>query len=147
MMARFWKFVAAMLTSTALICSVSDLSVTALSVSAHSVIAPQKPAKGSAAAPSLDVDAEASTMAVNTFSRRQAILTSVASAATILGSVGFPEISSAVADCYDDCLKNCKKIAPNDPDFCRNNCIDYCNQEDRRDGLSGSISADGGEVA
>eukprot|EP00529_Nitzschia_sp_RCC80_P035273 CAMPEP_0113518170 /NCGR_PEP_ID=MMETSP0014_2-20120614/42711_1 /TAXON_ID=2857 /ORGANISM="Nitzschia sp." /LENGTH=175 /DNA_ID=CAMNT_0000415539 /DNA_START=75 /DNA_END=602 /DNA_ORIENTATION=- /assembly_acc=CAM_ASM_000159 len=135
-MARCWKFVAAILTSTALLCSVTGLSVTP----------PQKPAVGSSSAPSSDVDVEANTMAANAISRRQAILTSVASAASILGSVGFPEASSAAADCYDDCLKNCKKIAPNDPDYCRNNCIDYCSQEDRRDGLSGSVSAEGGEV-
>lgn len=74
---------------------------------------------------------------------RRAILSSAASA---LVSVGMPTTSLAVADCYSDCLKNCKKIAPNDADYCVSNCIEYCSQDDRRDGLSGSVSSEGGEV-
>jgi hypothetical protein len=52
----------------------------------------------------------------------------------------------AVADCLDDCFKNCKRVAPKDPEYCVENCKDYCEQEDRTDGLSGSISAETGEV-
>jgi len=54
--------------------------------------------------------------------------------------------SAAEADCFADCLKNCKLIAPKDPAYCNENCKSYCDQPDRTDGLSGSISADNGET-
>ena len=57
-----------------------------------------------------------------------------------------PAPALAAADCVTDCLKNCKKIAPKDPDYCAMNCRDYCEQDDRTDGLSGSVSAASGEV-
>jgi hypothetical protein len=33
-----------------------------------------------------------------------------------------------------------------DPQYCQSNCQDYCAQEDRTDGLSGSVSSSGGET-
>jgi len=57
-----------------------------------------------------------------------------------------PKSASAAADCVSDCLKNCKKIAPKDLDYCQATCSDYCAQDNRTDGLSGSVSASGGEV-
>jgi hypothetical protein len=57
-----------------------------------------------------------------------------------------PTPSFAVADCFKDCMKNCKLIAPKDPDYCTSNCEGYCEQSDRTDGLSGSVSATSGEV-
>jgi hypothetical protein len=57
-----------------------------------------------------------------------------------------PQSALAVPDCMMDCLKNCKKIAPKDPDYCNSSCSEYCAQEDRTDGLSGSVSAANGEV-
>ncbi len=33
-----------------------------------------------------------------------------------------------------------------DPGYCLENCKSYCAQEDRTDGLSGSVSSEGGEV-
>ena len=45
-----------------------------------------------------------------------------------------------------DCLKNCNAIAPNNQAYCTENCRSYCDQEDRTDGLSGSISSTGGEM-
>jgi hypothetical protein len=33
-----------------------------------------------------------------------------------------------------------------DPDYCTESCTAYCAQEDRTDGLSGSVSAQNGEV-
>ena len=33
-----------------------------------------------------------------------------------------------------------------DTQYCLENCKSYCAQEDRTDGLSGSVSSDGGEV-
>ncbi|KAL7475191.1 hypothetical protein ACHAW6_001119 [Cyclotella cf. meneghiniana] len=56
------------------------------------------------------------------------------------------EPSNAAADCFNDCFKNCKLIAPKDPQYCQINCQDYCSQTDRTDGLSGSVSSSGGET-
>lgn len=53
---------------------------------------------------------------------------------------------AAKTECMTDCLKNCKLIAPKDPGYCNDNCSAYCAQEDRTDGLSGSVSSTGGEV-
>jgi len=67
----------------------------------------------------------------------------------VVGSVGLacqPQSALAVVDCMTDCLKNCKKIAPKDSDYCVMTCKDYCAQDDRTDGLSGSVSAASGEV-
>ncbi|KAL7472022.1 hypothetical protein ACHAXS_012337 [Conticribra weissflogii] len=69
-----------------------------------------------------------------------------------------PLEAGAAVDCFADCLKNCKLIAPkvfvqslcsmgvNDPEYCQSNCKEYCDQPDRTDGLSGSISSTGGET-
>jgi hypothetical protein len=65
---------------------------------------------------------------------------------TVASAVGRPEAAFAAADCFADCVKNCKKIAPKDNEYCVVTCSDYCSQEDRKDGLSGSISAENGEV-
>eukprot|EP00555_Chaetoceros_dichaeta_P006487 CAMPEP_0198264340 /NCGR_PEP_ID=MMETSP1447-20131203/15304_1 /TAXON_ID=420782 /ORGANISM="Chaetoceros dichaeta, Strain CCMP1751" /LENGTH=182 /DNA_ID=CAMNT_0043953237 /DNA_START=95 /DNA_END=643 /DNA_ORIENTATION=+ len=56
------------------------------------------------------------------------------------------EAQAAQTDCITDCLKNCKLIAPKDPGYCNDNCSAYCAQEDRADGLSGSVSSTGGET-
>jgi hypothetical protein len=56
------------------------------------------------------------------------------------------ELVSAKPDCYSDCNKNCKLIAPKDDIYCQESCTEYCSQEDRQDGLSGSMSAEKGEV-
>ena len=37
----------------------------------------------------------------------------------------------AAPDCFQDCIKNCKLIAPKDPAYCNQNCRDYCEQPDR----------------
>jgi hypothetical protein len=46
-----------------------------------------------------------------------------------------------------DCLRNCNKVAPGSPDYCKESCTDYCAETDRKDGLSGSVSDEGGEVS
>ena len=51
----------------------------------------------------------------------------------------------AAADCFKDCFSNCKKIAPQNEAYCRDQCTDYCAQDDRQDGLSGSVSSNGGK--
>jgi hypothetical protein len=52
----------------------------------------------------------------------------------------------AATDCYTDCFKNCKLLAPKDLGYCQDNCTEYCAQENRTDGLSGSVSSEGGYV-
>mmetsp|Transcript_3185 Transcript_3185/g.3822 ORF Transcript_3185/g.3822 Transcript_3185/m.3822 type:complete len:170 (+) Transcript_3185:88-597(+) len=84
-------------------------------------------------------------------SRRSALLSlgSVGAAATVLWGGGGGTIISpanAATDCMKDCLKNCKQVAPKDPEYCLENCRGYCDQDDRNDGLSGSVSSDGGEM-
>jgi hypothetical protein len=37
-------------------------------------------------------------------------------------------------------------LAPKDTVYCQESCRDYCDQPDRQDGLSGSVSAAQGEV-
>lgn len=77
-------------------------------------------------------------------SRRAAIYT--ASQILAGGALVIPLPAFAAADCFQDCFKNCKQIAPKDPDYCTATCKDYCEQDDRTDGLSGSVSAANGEV-
>lgn len=65
--------------------------------------------------------------------------------ATLLPST--PQAAHAAkADCFTDCYRNCKIVAPKDDAYCQESCRDYCEQPDRHDGLSGSVSADKGEV-
>jgi len=69
--------------------------------------------------------------------------------ASLFVTSAFPvQVASAKQpDCLADCIKNCKQVVPNDTsNYCRDSCMDYCEQPDRRDGLSGSISSEGGEV-
>jgi len=65
-----------------------------------------------------------------------------AAAALVVG----PREASAEVDCMKDCLKSCNLIAPKDPEYCKQNCRSYCDQGDRKDGLSGSVSSEGGET-
>ena len=49
-------------------------------------------------------------------------------------------------DCIKDCVSNCNRVAPGSGSYCDGNCRDYCAQDDRRDGLSGSVDNSGGEI-
>lgn len=49
-------------------------------------------------------------------------------------------------DCIKDCTSNCNRVAPGNKPYCGLQCDDYCAQDDREDGLSGSVSSEGGEV-
>jgi hypothetical protein len=68
--------------------------------------------------------------------------------ALVVVAVVVPATSASArqADCFADCFKNCKAIAPQNPAYCQSECRDYCDQPDRQDGLSGSVSAERGEV-
>ena len=56
------------------------------------------------------------------------------------------ENSNAIIDCNKDCVKNCIIQAPGSIDYCKLSCSEYCDQDDRHDGLSGSIDAKNGET-
>ena len=57
-----------------------------------------------------------------------------------------PPDAFAIADCKKDCVKNCIRVAPGSKEYCQESCTGYCAQEDRTDGLSGSVSNTGGET-
>jgi hypothetical protein len=73
---------------------------------------------------------------------RRAALSLIGSSGAIIA----PFSAHAATDCMKDCLQNCNVIAPNNQAYCTENCRTYCDQEDRTDGLSGSISSTGGEM-
>ena len=58
----------------------------------------------------------------------------------------FPGLASAAKDCMLDCEENCNRVAPGSTRYCYNSCVDYCAQDDRQDGLSGSVSSKSAEV-
>lgn len=77
-------------------------------------------------------------------SRRGAVASLVTgTCAALLGS---PSRASASKDCFTDCYSNCARNAPGSTSYCKDTCDEYCAQPDRRDGLSGSVSSDAGEV-
>ncbi|GMI11560.1 hypothetical protein TrLO_g7495 [Triparma laevis f. longispina] len=80
----------------------------------------------------------------STSSRRSFLTTSFLTTATITLA---PTIASAKqADCMQDCVKNCRILAPNDTSgYCESSCKEYCEDPEREDGLSGSKSSDKGE--
>ena len=57
-----------------------------------------------------------------------------------------PSVTVAAIDCNKDCVKSCVKVAPGSTDYCVESCRSYCNQDDRQDGLSGSVDASRGET-
>mmetsp|Transcript_13646 Transcript_13646/g.19430 ORF Transcript_13646/g.19430 Transcript_13646/m.19430 type:complete len:158 (+) Transcript_13646:56-529(+) len=77
--------------------------------------------------------------------RRTFLTTTASSFAAILFANNHPA-NAAAPDCFTDCVKNCKLIAPKDPEYCQSSCSDYCAQTDRKDGLSGSVSSENGET-
>ncbi|EOD25798.1 hypothetical protein EMIHUDRAFT_450387 [Emiliania huxleyi CCMP1516] len=56
-----------------------------------------------------------------------------------------PFAALAAADCLQTCRKNCGRLAAGSRDYCESSCVDYCAQDDRKDGLSGSVSTEGSE--
>lgn len=89
-----------------------------------------------------------STMTAGVVSRRQWVANAAAAtaASAAFWTTAPQSAAAAQADCYTDCLKNCKILAPQDAGYCQDTCTDYCAQPDRTDGLSGSVSAAAGEV-
>lgn len=66
--------------------------------------------------------------------------------ASVLGLFVLPAAALASKDCFEDCTQNCARNAPSSLAYCKDTCRDYCAQPDRRDGLSGSVSSEAGEV-
>ena len=66
--------------------------------------------------------------------------------ATTLISISPIQIANAIIDCNQDCVKNCILAAPGSIEYCQLSCSEYCNQDDRHDGLSGSIDSKNGET-
>ena len=65
-------------------------------------------------------------------------------AAVSVASVALP--SFAAKDCFLDCTQNCNRVAKGSFRYCESSCADYCLQDDREDGLSGSVNNNRGEV-
>ena len=69
--------------------------------------------------------------------------TTMGSRRDFLGAVAVvtmaPKAALAKKDCMEDCVQNCKRVAPGSKGYCESTCSDYCDQPDREDGLSGSI--------
>ena len=53
---------------------------------------------------------------------------------------------AAKVDCFENCSQNCNRVAPNSREYCKLTCTAYCKQDDRKDGLSGSVSSENAEV-
>jgi hypothetical protein len=75
--------------------------------------------------------------------RRQVLLKGIATLAPIITAA--PPVS-ATKDCFLDCSQNCNRLAPKSGAYCTLTCRDYCEQPDRKDGLSGSVGSEGAEV-
>ena len=82
----------------------------------------------------------------NVFSKGVIRAGSILSTATLAATWLASPAQAAKPDCYTDCFANCRAVAPKDLDYCRDSCLDYCQQPDREDGLSGSVSAAKGET-
>lgn len=78
------------------------------------------------------------------FTRRASI--SLISSSGIIVTPFFRQAQAKPTDCLKDCIKNCNLIAPKDASYCKETCESYCAQDDRTDGLSGSVSSTGGET-
>ena len=106
----------------------------------------------SAATSTTETSTSAASAASVTSTRRSFFAAAVRDvAAPVVGiavaSASQPQPAAAKeADCFEDCFKNCKLIAPRDQQYCLDTCKDYCDQPDRRDGLSGSVNSEGGEM-
>ena len=90
-------------------------------------------------------DCPAMSVSIDGSGRHNFLKTTTTSFAAILFSNTQP-VNAAAPDCFSDCLKNCKLIAPKDTEYCTSSCTDYCAQTDRKDGLSGSVSSENGET-
>ena len=52
-----------------------------------------------------------------------------------IGQFTQSEVANAITDCKTDCVKNCVLQAPGSKDYCLMSCSDYCDQDDRHDGI------------
>lgn len=66
-------------------------------------------------------------------------------AALAAGTAWEPHSALAIKDCFQDCKSNCDRLARGSGSYCETSCGEYCAQDDRQDGLSGSLSNERGE--
>ena len=62
----------------------------------------------------------------STATRRKALMRifgGIVAMSTAAASNG--NVANAAADCFQDCLKNCRLIAPKDSEYCTSNCQEY----------------------
>ena len=64
----------------------------------------------------------------------------------VSSALALPGSANAAKDCMQDCEENCNRVAPRSTRYCSTSCLDYCAADDRRDGLSGSVSSESAEV-
>ena len=64
----------------------------------------------------------------------------------IPSGLALPGAASAAKDCMLDCEDNCNRVAPRSTRYCSTSCLEYCATDNRRDGLSGSVSSEAAEV-
>ena len=88
--------------------------------------------------------AAATALSPPTTTARREFLCHTAAAATTFVALQ-PLSAAAEVDCLSDCLSNCRRLAAGSQEYCRTSCSDYCAQDDRKDGLSGSVSTEGAE--
>jgi len=72
----------------------------------------------------------------------RALRPAAVAAALLLGG----QSSLAAPDCQQDCYKNCLIAAPGSKDYCQSTCVEYCDDPEREDGLSGSKGSSKGET-
>ena len=139
--------------STSLIWAVIILAAAASTPGANAFNPSRQCASSSSPNSAATSTTETSTSAASVTSTRRSLFAAAVSnvAAPVVGiavaSLSQPQPAIAKeADCFEDCFQNCKRIAPKDQQYCLDTCRDYCDQSDRRDGLSGSVSSEGGEM-
>jgi hypothetical protein len=66
--------------------------------------------------------------------------------AAALGCAALPPFTAnAALDCLQNCRQNCGRLAGGSKEYCEDSCSEYCAQDDRKDGLSGSVGSEGAE--
>ena len=73
------------------------------------------------------------------------LVSAIAAATLTAGPFTVPP-AIAEPDCYNDCSSNYNRLAPKSGKYCEQTCGEYCAQDDRRDGLSGSVSNEAAEL-
>ena len=73
-------------------------------------------------------------------------VTSLATIVAVATTISSISPVNAAIDCNSNCYENCALVAPGSTAYCKSSCNEYCAQDDRHDGLSGSVDATDGET-